>query len=203
MNSRPGTAEDPAPVTEPVALVLSRQARPGQEQAFEEVLHRLAGVVRGQPGHLDLTVLRPAPGGPAIYTIVSHFRTRAGTDAGRASPERARLVAEAGLHPAGQLLTRYVSGPEGWLAAPGAPVLVPPARWKTALVSAAGIVPLLELASYLLSLRLATLPTWTRPLISVVMVIPLMQYAVMPLLTRATPDFLYPGHDPRPTGGTA
>jgi uncharacterized protein len=60
-------------------------------------------------------------------------------------------VAEADLHPAGQLLTRYVSGLEGWLAAPGAPVLVPPARWKTALVSAAGIVPLLELVSYLLS----------------------------------------------------
>jgi antibiotic biosynthesis monooxygenase (ABM) superfamily enzyme len=58
MNRQPGTAEDPAPV----ALVLSRQARPGQEQAFEEVLHRLAGVVRGQPGHLDVTVLRPAPG---------------------------------------------------------------------------------------------------------------------------------------------
>ena len=48
MNSPPGTAEDPAPVTEPVAMVLSRQARPGQEQAFEEVLHRLAGVVRAE-----------------------------------------------------------------------------------------------------------------------------------------------------------
>jgi heme-degrading monooxygenase HmoA len=68
------------PVTEPVALVLSRQARPGHEQAFEEVLHTLAGAVRGQPGHLDVTVLRPAPRRPPIYTIVSHFQTRADTD---------------------------------------------------------------------------------------------------------------------------
>jgi antibiotic biosynthesis monooxygenase (ABM) superfamily enzyme len=156
MNRRPGTAEDPAPVTEPVALVLSRQARPGQEQAFEEVLHCLAGVVRRQPGHLDVTVLRPAPGSL-----------------------------------------------EGWLAAPGAPVLVPPARCKTALVSAAGILPLLEAVSYLLSPGLATLPVWTRSLISMIMVIPLMQYAVMPLLTRATRGFLYPGRAPRPTGGAA
>jgi antibiotic biosynthesis monooxygenase (ABM) superfamily enzyme len=155
MNRQPGTAEDPAPVTEPVVLVLSRQARPGQEQAFEEVLHRLAGVVRGQPGHLDVTVLRLALGSL-----------------------------------------------EGWLAAPGAPVLVPPAWWKTALVTAAGIVPLLELVSYLLSPRLATRPVWTRPLISVVIVIPLMQYPVMPLLTRATRGFLYPGPAPQPTGAT-
>jgi antibiotic biosynthesis monooxygenase (ABM) superfamily enzyme len=75
---------------------------------------------------------------------VSHFRTRADADCWLASPQRARLVAEAGLHSAGELQTRYVSGLEGWLAAPGAPVLVPPAQWKTALVSAAGILPLLS-----------------------------------------------------------
>jgi hypothetical protein len=32
-------------------------------RAFEEVLHSLAGAVRGQPGHLNVTVLRPAPAG--------------------------------------------------------------------------------------------------------------------------------------------
>jgi antibiotic biosynthesis monooxygenase (ABM) superfamily enzyme len=158
MKRQPGTATSPAPAAEPVALVLSRQARPGHERAFEEVLHSLAGAVRGQPGHLDVTVLRPAPGGPPIYTIVLHFRTRADVDGWLASPQRARLVAEAGLHSAGELQTRYVSGLEGWLAAPGAPVLVPPAQWKTALVSGAGILPLLELVSYLLSPRLAALP---------------------------------------------
>jgi antibiotic biosynthesis monooxygenase (ABM) superfamily enzyme len=203
MTSQPGTTADPAPAAEPVALVLSRQARPGHERAFEEVLHSLAGAVRGQPGHLDVTVLRPAPGGPPIYTIVSHFRTRADADGWLASPQRARLVAEAGLHSAGELQTRYVSGLEGWLAAPGAPVLVPPAQWKTTLLSAAGILPLLELVSYLLSPRLAALPAWARPLISVVIVIPLMQYVVMPLLTHAARGFLYPPRAPQPTGGAA
>ena len=98
---------------------------------------------------------------------------------------------------------RYVSGLEGWLAAPGALVLVPPARWKTALVSAAGVVPLLEAAGYLLAPRLAALPVWARPLISVVIAIPLLQYTVMPQLTRATRGFLYPARAPRPTTGAA
>jgi uncharacterized protein len=203
MSGLPGTAANQAAVAEPVALVLSRQARPGHERAFEEVLHSLATAVRAQPGHLDVTVLRPAPGGPPIYTIVSHFQTRADADAWLASPQRARLVAEAGLHATGELQTRYVSGLEGWLATPGAPVLVPPARWKTALVSAAGILPLLEAVSYLLSPRLAALPVWARPLISVVIVIPLLQYALRPLLTRATRGFPYPPRVPRPTRGAA
>ena len=128
MSGQPGTAADPAPVTEPVALVLSRQVRAGHEQAFEEVLHRLAAV-RSQPGHLDVTVLGPAPGGPPIYTIVSHFQTGADAEAWQASPQRA------------------------------------------------------------------------RPLISVLIVILLLQYAVMPLLTRATPGFLYPARAPRPAAG--
>jgi uncharacterized protein len=186
-----------APEAAAVTLVLTRAVKPGHEPAFEEVLHRLAAEVRRQPGHLDLTVLAPQAGGPRIYTILSHFASHAAADAWLASQARAQLIAEADLHAAGELKTRYLSGLEGWLAQPGAAVLVPPARWKVALLSAVGIVPLLEAVSYLLAPRLAGVPVWARPLISAVLVIPLMQYAVMPLLSRAARAFLYP---PRLTG---
>lgn len=49
MSGPPRTAADQAAVAEPVALVLSRQARPGHERAFEEVLHSLATSARGWP----------------------------------------------------------------------------------------------------------------------------------------------------------
>ena len=199
----PGRQQGPAAAAAsaaPVTLVLSRAVKAGHEQAFEDVLHRLAAEVRRQPGHLGLTVLAPQPGEPRIYTIVSHFADRAAADAWLASQARAQLVAEADLHATGDLQTRYLSGLEGWLAQPGAAVLVPPARWKVALLSAVGIVPLLEAVTYLLAPRLLGLPLWARPLISVVLVIPLMQYAVMPLLTRAARPFLYP---PRPAQPTA
>jgi len=183
------------PTAAPVTLVLTRAVKAGHEHAFEEVLRRLAAEVRRQPGHLGLTVLAPRPGGPRIYTIVSHFASNAAADAWLASQARAELIAEADLHAAGELKTRYLSGLEGWLARPGVPVLVPPARWKVAVLSAVGIVPLLEAVSYVLAPRLFGVPVWGRPLISVVLVIPLIQYAVMPLLTRAARPFLYP---PRP-----
>ena len=191
----PGSPAPQSPTVAPVTLVLTRAVKAGHEQAFEEVLHRLAAEVRRQPGHLDLTVLAPQPGGPVIYTIVSHFASRAAADAWLASQARAQLIAEADLHAAGELKTRYLSGLEGWLAQPGAPVLIPPVRWKVAVLSGVGIVPLLEAVSYLLAPRLTGVPVWARPLISVVLVIPVMQYAVMPLLTRAARPFLYP---PRP-----
>lgn len=114
------TTEQAEPAA-PVTLVLSREVKAGHEDAFEEVLHRLADEVGSQPGQLGVTVLRPPHGG-------------------------------------------------GLAGRPGrAPVVVPPVGWNTALVSAIGIV----------------------------IVIPLTQYAVMPLLTRAARPILYrarPGH---------
>jgi len=46
-----------------VTLALSREGKPGHEQAFELVLHKLATEVRRCSGHLDLRVIKPSPGG--------------------------------------------------------------------------------------------------------------------------------------------
>ena len=191
----PAASRSPAAGQLPVTLVLSREVKPGHEQAFEEVLHRLAAEVRRQPGHLAVAVLTPAPGARRIYTIVSHFASQPDVDAWLSDPARARLVAEAGLYAAGDLATRYVSGLEGWLAVPGSPVLVPPVRWRIVVISAVGILPLLEAVTYLLAPRLTALPVWGRPLISVLILIPLMQYVVMPALSRAARGFLYPARE--------
>jgi hypothetical protein len=56
--------------------------------------------MKRQPG--TATSPAPAPGGPPIYTTVSHFRTRADADVWLASPQRARLVPEAGPYSAGE-----------------------------------------------------------------------------------------------------
>ena len=133
--------------------------------------------------------------------MVAHFAGGRDLDAWLASDIRARLVAEADAHAAGGLATRYLSGLEGWLAPPGAPVVLPPARWKIVVISLAGIAPLLEAVSYLLAPRLASLPAWARPLISAAVLIPLMQYAVMPVLTRVARGFLYPSRAAAPPDG--
>lgn len=69
------------------------------------------------------------------------------------------------------------------------------------LISLAGIAPLLEAVSYLLAPHLAGLPAWARPLIAAVMVIPLMHYAMMPVLTRVARRFLCLPQYPATEGG--
>lgn len=60
----------------PATLVLSRAVQPGHEQAFEQILHRLAAAARAFPGHQRLTLLRPQLGGPLTYTIVAPWPER-------------------------------------------------------------------------------------------------------------------------------
>jgi uncharacterized protein len=74
-------------------------------------------------------------------------------------------------------------------------VVLPPSRWKIVVISLVGIAPLLEAVTYLLAPHLTSAPAWGRPLIAACLMVPLMQYAVMPTLTRLTRGVLYP----RPT----
>ena len=141
----------------PATLVLSARVMPGHEQAFEAVLHQLASEARAFPGHEGLTVMRPQPGGAAMYAVVAHFATGQDMDRWLSSDVRAKLVAEADRHSAGDSY-RYLSGLEGWLAQPDSPVVLPVARWKIVVLSMAGIVPLLEAVSYLLVPHLAGVP---------------------------------------------
>jgi uncharacterized protein len=175
-----------------VTLVLSREVKPGHEEAFEHVLHKLADEVRRWPGHLDLTVIEPSPEGQRVYTIVSRFASQAAADGWVKSETRARLVAEADQHAASKLRTRYLSGLEGWLIQPGAAAVIAPSRWKIALISGIGILPLLEIVNYAVAPRLTGVPIWARPLIVTPVLIAAMQYAVMPVLTSVARGLLYP-----------
>ena len=72
-------------------------------------------------------VPRPPARDERSYTIVSHFASHADAGVWLASEVQARLVAEAVLHAAEEPHTPYLSGLKAWLAAPSAPVLLPPA----------------------------------------------------------------------------
>jgi len=69
------------------------------------------------------------------------------------------------------------------------------------LVSAVGIVPLPETGRLLRCPAAIAASRGARPLVFVLIVIPVTQYAVMPLLTRAARPFLYPVLAREPRGG--
>jgi antibiotic biosynthesis monooxygenase (ABM) superfamily enzyme len=143
-------------------------------------------------------VIKPSEAESRVYTIVSRFANQAAADSWVASEIRARLIAEADQHAASKLRTRYVSGLEGWLALSGAVAVIAPSRWKVALISAIGILPLLEIVNYEVAPNLTSLPIWARPLLVTPVLIACMQYAVMPLLTSVARGFLYPAKPEEP-----
>jgi uncharacterized protein len=198
---RTGPATERAGPADAITRVLSRQVKTGHEQAFEAVLRGLAAEVSCQPGHLDATVLKPPPGRPAQL----HDRVLSCPLPGRRRVAFQQDPGPAGRRSKGALRgcpqAQHLSGLEGRLAAPGAPVLVPPARGRPRWSPRSGSCRCRKLAGYCVAPRLSPLPVGARPLVFVLIVIPVTQYAVMPLLTRAARPFLYPALAREPRGG--
>jgi antibiotic biosynthesis monooxygenase (ABM) superfamily enzyme len=89
-----------------------------------------------------------------------------------------------------------LSGLEGWVRRAGQPVIVPPPRWKVAVATWVGILPVLEVVFFLFVPYLAPLPPVLRPVVLSAVLIPVMTYGVMPAVTRLLRPFLYPTRVP-------
>jgi len=89
-------------------------------------------------------------------------------------------------------MVQRLSGLEGWVRLPGAKVVVPPPRWKVAVVTWVAILPVIEVLSALFFPRLTAWPWYARPVALTLVMIPLMTWVVMPAATRLARPFLYP-----------
>ena len=178
--------------TGPVTLILTRHVRPGSEAAFDDLLHRLASAATGFPGHLGVQILRPKPASGAPYTIVVRFASQPELDAWTGSDIRRALLAEADRLTLDNLVIQSLSGLEGWVRLPGANVVIPPPRWKVALVTWAAILPVIEVLSIVLIPSLGAWPWYARPVALTAVMIPLMTWVLMPAATRLAGPFLYP-----------
>ncbi|PZS32309.1 MAG: antibiotic biosynthesis monooxygenase [Pseudonocardiales bacterium] len=188
---------DPRP--QPVTVVLTRRVKPGSEQAFEAVLHRIADQAVRFPGHEGVTILRPEPDGRTAYVLVLHFRSKLELQAWTTSSVRATLLAEADAYSDDMLETQQSAGLEGWFRLPGAELVRPPPRFKMAITSWIGIVPLLVPVSLWVAPHLTSLPLALRPVPAALVITFAMTYLIMPILTRALRAWLWParqGHAP-------
>lgn len=182
-----------AAAADDVTVVWSRQAKPGSEAALEGVIDRLAKAMAAAPGFEGVASLRPRPGHPPIYTMVAHFASEADLDAWVSSEIRGRLYAEAEQVSVGGLNVQQATGLEGWFQMPGQPLVVPPPRYKTAVITWLAIFPLLVLANLVATPLLSRVSPLVRLLPVSVVLIALMNWVVMPRMTRWFRFWLYPG----------
>ena len=67
-----------------------------------------------------------------------------------------------------------------------------PASWKIALLTFAGLYPLIMLMPVLFGPALTRMPLWLNTLLTLGVIVPAMNWLVMPFLTKALRRWLYP-----------
>ena len=174
-----------------VTVVWSRRAKPGCEAALGNVIDRLAKAMAKAPGYEGVAILRPQPGHPSIYTMVAHFASQADLDTWVSSEDRGRLYAEAEEVSVGGLDVQQAAGLEAWFQMPGQPLVVPPPRYKMAVITWVALFPLLVLANLIATALLSHTPPLVRLIPVSVVLIALMTWVVMPQMTKWFRFWLY------------
>jgi antibiotic biosynthesis monooxygenase (ABM) superfamily enzyme len=174
----------------PVTIIVNRRVKPGTEARFEEWLHGVTTECMRFPGHLGVNVIRPAHVATGDYVLIFRFDTYAHLQAWEQSEVRAQWLAKATEFTVGEARVRKVTGLEYWFDTPGQ--AAPPPRHKMAMVTVLGIYPLLILVVPALRALLGGLPELLAALLSALIMVSLMTYAVMPLLIRLLAPWLFP-----------
>jgi antibiotic biosynthesis monooxygenase (ABM) superfamily enzyme len=168
----------------PVSTQVSRFVPAEKAAGFEDLLRELIAVARGSEGHLGVDVLRPDGGGE--YRVIFRYRGRAEHEAWMGLADRRRLVARIDdlLDDPGGGEVRSVDGWEGWFVAPGYAPPAPPRRWKMAAITLAALYPIV--LGLVTALRPLTedWPLALGLLATIAISVTLMNWLVMPALTR-------------------
>ena len=194
-----------APTIEPVTVVVSRRVLPGREGDYERWIRGVTGAALTFPGHLGMNVFRPQhPGDP--YVLVYKFDSGEHLDSWVKSDVRAGWIAEA-LTMTTDSRAEEVSGLESWFTLPGAAAMVPPPKWKMALVSTVVVWVLANVVGAIIRQLLGELPlapglvlSLASSLVSTAIVASLLTWVVMPRVTRVLARWLYvqaPSDTPR------
>jgi antibiotic biosynthesis monooxygenase (ABM) superfamily enzyme len=178
---------------EPISTVTLRTVRAGQEADFEAALRDFFQLTKDVPGQLGVHVVRPGPGsGSRDYGILRTF----------CSEEARRLFFESDLFLEwearaadflkGERRHQTLTGLETWFTQAGSRVLIPPPRWKMALVSTLGGCLAATLVGLTVGPRLASAGALTRTFLLSLLIAILMTWVMMPLLSRLLRRWLLP-----------
>jgi hypothetical protein len=190
------------PQDESVSYLIRHNVNPDRVPEFEAWLNGIESDMRPYRGYQGTTFLRPAAGS-SEYVIVVRFASYQDLRRWEGSPERADWLAKLPPMLSGKSEYKTESGLESWFQLPGHQVVVPPPRYKMALLITLAIYPLLLIVIPGLGFLLGDIPYlavpvtlsaefFTRTLMNVAVLVPLMTWLAMPQLTRLFRRWLHP-----------
>jgi len=142
-------------------------------------------------GQLGVHVLRPEAGAGSLeYGIVRGFSNNESSDrfyASRLFQQWELTVAEL---TEGGPRRQQLSGLETWFTLPGQQALIPPPRWKMALVTVLGVWPVSMLVPWLLNPLIDNLSLTLQALCVAFGIVIFLTWAVMPILVTVLSPWL-------------
>lgn len=172
-------------------IAIARRVKPGFENDFEAAVRGVILAASTFPGYLGSEVLYPQTR-RGEWQLILRFDTPNHLQEWETSPICQGWIARADALTEPPKVCR-VNSLEAWFSLPEVPYLAPPPKWKTAIVSAVGLYPIVSVLPLLLRPITSSLPTWLATLVSISIMMPLMTWGIMPQLTRLFRPWLYPG----------
>lgn len=172
-------------------VAITRHVKPGSEAVFEEAVRGVISAASTFPGYEGGEVLYPITKRGA-WQLILRFDTVAHLQEWEKSPICQGWIARADALTIDDPKVLRVNGLEAWFVLPEVPNPPPPPKWKTAIVSAIGIYPVISLMPILLRPITNGLPAWLATLVSIAIMMPLMTWVIMPQITRLFKPWLYP-----------
>lgn len=181
----------PEEAAAPVAVLTLRRVKPGCEKEFEAALHDFVERSLHTEGQLGVHVLRPDAGAAVReYGIVRRFSRPESRDAFYRSALFEQWERTAAPLTVGGPRRQELSGLETWFTLPGQRAVIPPPRWKMALVTLLGVYPASLLVTWLLNPLMAGLPPAAQALMVAAGIVALLTWVVMPALARGLSPWL-------------
>ena len=203
-DQRPRIRETQTPETDSsVTWVITHYVRPGSEQQFEDWLRGVAEESARFRGHQGMTILRPGDHPHPEYVVVVRFATYEDLRRWEESTQRAEWLRRSEPLTLDPPTYRTQSGLETWFKLPGHAVVVPPPKYKMAVLVLFAIYPLILVVLTLLYRIIGDEPFLAAPvqfnlefvvstLVSALILTVLMTWVAMPLLTGLARRWLYP-----------
>lgn len=192
------TTELPPKDAEPLAVLTLRTVREGYQERFEAALHDFIAASFHTEGQLGVHVIRPASGsGSREYGIVRRFGSIEARDRFYSSELFRRWEESIAPMMEGGPVRQDLCGLETWFTVPGKRAMIPPPRWKMALVTVIGVYPASIVVAQLLHPLTGGLHPLLQSLFIAVGIVVCLTWAVMPVLVKIFRPWLYPREEKR------
>lgn len=165
-----------------ITVVVSRNVYPGHEQEYDEWVRKLVAEAKEAPGNKGVTMLIPEPGKSGLYHVVLRFADERSVHLWETSYVRQKLSHEADEF--SRRIRQQATGLETWFSLPDCPQLETPPRWKMFTVTTIAVYVISVIFVPLLDLAFEDVSFYLVNILTSILVVGSLTYAVMPWLSR-------------------